>query len=188
MLIVGISGSPRKGGDCSIIIDKVASHFIEKGAEVETIKLSEIKIEPCIHCDFCKTNDYCNQDEKANEVNDLLIRADAIIIASPVYFGGISGQLKCLLDKTLPVRRNGFRLKGKIGAGIAVGGTRNGGQELAIKDIHSWMLIHGMVIVGDNSHFGGIVHNPLEKDEAGDMTIDGTLQAVSDLLARTVRI
>ncbi len=188
MLVVGISGSPRKQGNCSIIIDKVASHFREKGADVESIKLSEIKIEPCIHCDFCKTDDYCNQDEKANEVNSILERADAIIVATPVYFGSITGQLKCLFDKTLPIRRNGFKLKGKIGAGIAVGGTRNGGQELTVKDIHSWMLIHGMVIVGDNSHFGGIVHNPLAKDEPGDMTIDGTLQAVSDLLARIVKI
>ncbi|MBN2039041.1 MAG: flavodoxin family protein [Spirochaetes bacterium] len=188
MLIACISGSPRENGNSVKIINKVASYFQEKGARTEIIKLSEINIAPCIHCDFCKTNDYCNQDEKANEVNGILEQADAIIVATPVYFGGITGQLKCLLDKTLPVRRNGFRLKGKVGAAIATGGTRNGGQELAIKDIHAWMLIQGMVIVGDNSHFGGIVHNPLEKDDAGDMTIEGTIQAVSDLLARMVKL
>ncbi|MCI5115449.1 MAG: flavodoxin family protein [Candidatus Electrothrix sp. AX1] len=53
------------------------------------------------------------------------------------------------------VRRNGFMLKNKLGGVIAVGGSRNGGQELTVQAVHAAMMIHDMIIVGDGDHFGG---------------------------------
>lgn len=184
MLVACISGSPRKDGNSEQIIEKATKYFKENNIETEQIKLSETSISACIHCNFCRDNDYCSQDETANKVNKTLSKADAVLVVSPVYFGGISGQLKCMLDKTLPLRRNGFELKGKLGAAIMSGGSRNGGQELAIKDAHAWMLIHGMIVVGDNNHFGGTVLNPLEDDQFGNTTISATLEAVKDTLNR----
>jgi len=184
MLVLGISGSPRKNKNSEKILQKVLSPFTAQNIETRSIKLSEVDIKPCKHCDYCKTHDCCGTDEKANEINDIIKKANAIIVVSPVYFGGISGQLKCLFDKTLPLRRNGFLLKGKVGAAISVGGSRSGGQELTLQNIHAWMMVHGMITVGDNSHFGGTVHHPLEKDEFGQQTINGTIEAVSSLLKR----
>jgi len=184
MKVVFVSGSPRKGENSERIVNKGLGFFKDRGIEADSIMLSEVSVGPCVHCDYCKKNDSCSKDEKANEVNEILAGADAVIVATPVYFGTLSGQLKCFLDKTLPLRRHGFRLKGKVGAAIAVGGSRNGGQEYAIGNIHAWMLVHGMVIVGDNNHFGGTVHNPLEKDSAGEKTVEGTFAAVADLLER----
>ncbi len=184
MLVACVSGSPRKGENSERIVEKARGFFTENGFTCETILLSGTTITPCINCNYCKTKHRCGQDEEANRVNDILSGADGILLVSPVYFGGISGQLKCLMDKTLPLRRDGMRLKGKIGAAIAVGNSRNGGQELAVKDAHAWMLIHGMVIVGDNSHFGGTVRNPFEEDGPGGETVKGTLEAMKSLLLR----
>ncbi|HPB82990.1 MAG TPA: flavodoxin family protein [Spirochaetota bacterium] len=184
MKIAGISGSPRKNGSTESIIRHCLSFFQENGYATDLISLHETKISPCIHCDFCKEKPWCSQDEEANRVNTILADADAILVASPVYFGCMTGQLKCLLDKTRPLRRDGMKLKGKIGAAIATGGSRNGGQELTIQNIHAWMLVQGIIIVGDNNHFGGTVHTPFKDDPAGLGTVDGTLTAMHSLLSR----
>ena len=84
-----------------------------------------------------------------NRIYEILESADGLIVSSPVYFGTLSGQLKMLFDRTLLLRRNGFLLKDKIGAALAVGASRNGGQEYTIWSIHAWMHIHGMIVVGD---------------------------------------
>lgn len=184
MLVVAVSGSPRKKGNSTRIVEKALAYFREKGIEAEGILLSETEVSPCVHCDRCKKENQCALDRQANDINDLLAKADAIIVASPVYFGGVSGQLKCLLDKTLPLRRNGFALKGKVGAAVASAGVRNGGQENAIRDIQNWMFIHGMMVVGDNRHFGGTVCGPLEGDTEGMETVEQTFAAVCDALLK----
>lgn len=185
MLIVAISGSPRKNGNSENITNNALKYFEKEGHKTEQINLSELNIGPCTHCNFCANKEgKCIQKDDGNNANSIIEKADAILVTSPVYFGSMTGQLKCLFDRTLPLRRSMFKLKGKIGAAITVGGSRCGGQELTIKDIHAWMLVHGMVIVGDNAHFGGTVHNPLEKDEFGNSTINGTLEALSGILGR----
>ena len=116
------------------------------------------------------------------EIRPKLAQADAIIVSSPVYFGTISSQIKALFDRTLPLRRNNFQLKDKIGAAIAIGRSRNGGQEYTIQAIHAWMHIHGMIVVGDNNHFGGAIMAPFKEDEIGKQTVDDTIDKVCDLL------
>ncbi|MCF7860778.1 flavodoxin family protein [Candidatus Woesearchaeota archaeon] len=178
-MIVGISGSPKDGNN-NAVMRKILDSFENS----ELIRCDSVKVAPCIACNYCASHDHCVQSDDGNKVNEKLAKADAIIISSPVYFGSMTGQLKCLFDRTLPLRRNGFKLKGKIGAAVAVGGSRSGGQELTIKDIHAWMLIHAMVIVGDNNHFGGTVHVPYSKDSFGEETVEGTIFAVESLLRR----
>lgn len=184
MKVVLVSGSPRKNGNCEKMLEISTTFFTDNNIDSDCVKLSEVTITPCIHCDFCKTNDYCSHDENANKVNAVLESADAIIFYTPVYFGGITGQLKSFIDKTLPLRRSGFKLKGKVVAAVAVGGSRCGGQELAINNIHASMLVHGAVIVGDNSHFGGTLHNPMEKDDFGSTTLKGVLGSVKEILQK----
>jgi len=116
------------------------------------------------------------------EIYPLLERADGIIVASPVYFGCMTAQLKALFDRTRVLRRQGFLLSGKVGGAIAVGGSRNGGQEKTLQAIHDWMHIQGMIVVGDNNHFGGIVQVPAESDEVGIQTVRDTVGKICDVL------
>ncbi|MFW6449639.1 MAG: flavodoxin family protein [Nanoarchaeota archaeon] len=183
MRLTLISGSPRKGMNSESILNYMMEEFQNAGHNVETINLSETNISFCNACGNCANVEECINDDNANYVNSLLKKADAIVVITPVYFGSMTAQLKAMIDKTLPLRRNGFLLKGKTGACIAVGKSRNGGQELAIKDIHSWMFIQGMVVVGDNSHFGGAVVSDFKDDETGKDTVDGVIDAVKSQLS-----
>jgi multimeric flavodoxin WrbA len=94
-----------------------------------------------------------------------------MVIGTPVYMGSMSSQCKAFLDRTLPFRRLSFNFRNRVGGVLAVGGSRNGGQELAIQAVHAAMLIHDMVVAGDGpdaAHFGGILWNPGDRGIASD--------------------
>ena len=114
-----------------------------------------------------------------------LEKADGIIVASPVYFGSITAQLKALFDRTIPLRRRGSLLKNKAGCALSVGGSRNGGQEKTLETVHAWMHIHGMIVVGDDAHFGGIAVRPAAEDRIGRKTVVASANKLCDLLERT---
>lgn len=184
MNIALISGSPRKGENSEKALTAAETFFIEKGHQVSSILLRGEGIKPCTHCNYCVKNPDCKYKDEGNEYNRMLAESDAILVYSPVYFGDITSQLKALIDRTRPLRRHGFQLKGKVGAAVTVGGSRNGGQEYAIRSIHAWMMIHGMVVVGDDNHFGGTLWSNFDEDENGRATHNATLDAVQNLLER----
>lgn len=184
MKITGISGSPNAGGNNERIIDLALGIVKKKGYETDKILLSALDVKPCNDCSTCRSKKECPIDDDMAGIYEKLEGSDALIVASPVFFGSISAQLKALFDRTILLRRNGFLLKGKVGGAITVGGSRNGGQEFAVQAIHAWMHIHGMLVVGDSSHFGGILVKPVEKDEAGLKTVRDTVDMVCETLER----
>lgn len=184
MKITGISGSPNIGGNNERIIELALGIVKEKGYQAEKLFLSKLKVMPCTDCGNCKKAKECPIDDDMQEIYDKLEESDALIVSSPVFFGSVSAQLKALFDRTILLRRNGFLLKGKVGGAIATGGSRNGGQEFTINAIHAWMHIHGMLVVGDSSHFGGIVVKPVESDEVGLKTVKDTVNMVCETLER----
>lgn len=184
MKITGISGSPNFGGNNEKLINLALGIAKEQEFETEKILLSKLKVLPCTDCGACKKARDCQIEDAMAEIYGLLETSDAFIVSSPVFFGSVSAQLKALFDRTILLRRNGFLLKGKVGAAIAVGGSRNGGQEFTIQAIHAWMHIHGMLVVGDRAHFGGIAVKPVESDEVGLKTVRDTVNMVCETLLR----
>lgn len=184
MKILGISGSPTKEGNNEKIISVVLEIAGTKGFETESILLSEKKVKPCIACGTCARGEKCPINDDMQEIYTKLAEADAIVFSSPVYFGGMTAQLKALFDRSVLLRRQGFQLKGKFGAAMAVGGSRNGGQEKTIQGIHDSMLVHGMMPVGDGAHFGGIAQKPVDDDEIGMKTVIDTIENLCETLER----
>ncbi|MCX6694900.1 MAG: flavodoxin family protein [Candidatus Altiarchaeota archaeon] len=188
MRVVGVSGSHRRDANTRIMVERVLEACKKAGLETELITLADRKIGYCTNCDYCKTNYGCSIKDDVWSILTAMEKADAIVIGSPTYFGGISGRLRSLFDRTLPLRRNGMKLSAKIGAALATGGSRNGGQEYVISDIHRWMLIQEMTVVGDKTtaHFGGICNsrNPGDvlNDEIGLKTVDNTAQRIIETL------
>ncbi len=176
MKVLIVSGSPRKGKNSEMIARYCKSVLTKEGIETEMFNLSEHVVGPCIHCDHCQHGPGCSI--KDSMPYGSLSSADAIIFITPTYMGGMTSQLKAFIDRSVSLRRNGFQLKGKPGAAIAVGGSRNGGQEHAISQVHQALLIHGMVVVGDSSHFGGIVHAPFAEDKIGKKTVEDTVKTL----------
>jgi multimeric flavodoxin WrbA len=171
MKILGIAGSPRTGGNTEILVRKALEVCGGRGAETVFVSLAGKEINPCTSCDACRHHPHkCIQGDDVGAILDEMGSADAIIVGSPTYFASVSGKLKSLFDRTLPLRRDNYRLSGKVGGAISVGGSRNGGQEHVCVQIHNWMLLHEMVVVADRktAHFGGIAVGRNAGDVSGD--------------------
>lgn len=184
MNILGISGSPVSEGNNDKLIGRVMDAAKGRGFDVDTVFLSSSDIAPCDACGACNGTGVCVIKDDMCAVYDKLVSADAIIVSSPVYFGNVTAQLKALFDRSVMLRRSGFKLKGKVGAAIAVGGSRNGGQEKTIQAIHDWMHIHSMAVIGDGDHFGGILQKPAIDDAVGMKTVDNTIDNLCSFLDR----
>ena len=180
--ILIISGSPREGQN-SEQITKFCSETAEKrGVKTDIFLVNDKNISPCTACDGCKKKSICVKDDDMQKLYPKMENCDAIILCSPTYFGSVSAQIKIMMDRSISLRRNGFKLKNKICGGITIGNSRNGGQELAMQTIHAWAHIQGMIVVGDNNHFGGICQAPFEKDDVGKKTVEDLVNKVCDVL------
>ncbi len=110
--IVVLIGSTRKGGNT----DLLARSFAEgasKNNSVELVSVADYKINPCIGCNSCFARDKneCFQNDDMSVIYDKLRDADIVVIASPVYFYGISAQLKAMIDRLHTPMRNEFQIK-----------------------------------------------------------------------------
>ena len=129
-------------GNTEILLDVALNTFDGTCFETEKILLYEYEIRPCNSCRYCvKNRRCCIDDDMTRVIIPKLLESDAIIIASPVYFNNVSGQVKVFMDRTWCLRG---RLKDKVGGAIVVG--RGYGLESAITAIHSFMLKHGMIL------------------------------------------
>ena len=148
MLIVGISGSPRYQAT-EHILEKALKDLAEKGYETKLWSVRGKWVDYCSHCDYCLKNKECVVQDDLQELYALLAEANGIIFASPVYNGGVSAQTKAVMDRMrAAVASDKHFFRGKVGMGIAVGGDRNGGQEAALTQIHTFFIVNGMIGVG----------------------------------------
>lgn len=113
--IVVLAGSPRKGGNTDLLVQAFAEGASKKH-EVEVISVVDYKVNPCIGCNACfnREGNTCFQQDDMSVICKKLSTADILIVASPVYFYGISAQLKAIIDRLHTPMRNTFAIK-KLG-------------------------------------------------------------------------
>jgi len=135
---LGISGSPKAGGNVDTFLDSIMQMASEKGLETETVSLSKMNIKNCTHCNFClskqKAGKYCSLKDDAQGIFEKLEQADIIVFASPVYFMRTSGMMASFIDRLrVFIFGNvaGGKLRNKIGISGAVSWLRHGGIETA---------------------------------------------------------
>jgi multimeric flavodoxin WrbA len=101
MKIVCLLGSPRKGGNSSTIARHLIATADSLGADTRTFELNSLSYRGCQGCYACKTTlDHCILKDDLTGVLEAVRAADAVVLASPVYYGDFSGQLKCFIDRT----------------------------------------------------------------------------------------
>jgi multimeric flavodoxin WrbA len=152
--ILGISGSPRHGNTDIMVKETLKGAEAVSDVETEFISLSDYKIKSgCISCYKCRDTNY---DELCRGVKDdvniilkKMLEADGLIIGSPVYFGGMTAQLKSLFDRSLSVEKAGFGFRNKAAGAVAVGAGRQGGHEATIMDIFRSCMVQDMIVVGN---------------------------------------
>jgi multimeric flavodoxin WrbA len=171
-MIVGVSGSPRQQAT-EYVLGEALKILNGKGFETHLWTVRGKWMEFCSHCDYCLTNKVCTYQDDLEELYELLHKANGIILATPVYNGGVSAQLKVVMDRTRAlVAADKDFFKGKIGMGITVGGDRTGGQELAQCQIHTFYLINGMIPVGGGPFGANLGANFWSKDSLEGVKLD----------------
>jgi multimeric flavodoxin WrbA len=163
-MIIGLCGSPRNGAT-EHVLREALTMLTTMGFNTEFFTVRGKNIGFCTHCDHCLKYKECIIKDDMNTVYSLLKKAEGIIIATPVYNGGISAQIKALMDRCRALlAANPKVFKFKIGIAIAVGGDRIGGQELAIQQIHTFYILNEIIPISGGSFGANLGANFWSKD------------------------
>ena len=102
-----ISSSPRKNGNSQMLCEQFRRGAEEKGNKVQLVRISDLNIRFCMACDACmKNGGTCVLKDDMAGLLDMYQRADVLVLATPVYFYGISAQMKTFIDRTYPIWQN----------------------------------------------------------------------------------
>jgi multimeric flavodoxin WrbA len=100
MNVLGIYGSPRKGGNSDQLLDLVLEGARQAGADVDAVYVRRLDLSGCRECGGCDETGKCVLDDDMQAVYDRLDWAEAIVVGSPVFFYGPPAQLKALIDRS----------------------------------------------------------------------------------------
>ncbi len=100
--VLVLAGSPRKGGNSDLLCDELIRGAQESGNTAEKIYVQDWKIAPCRACYACRGTGSCVQKDDMAQLLEKMIDADVIVLATPVYFYSMDGQMKTMIDRTLP--------------------------------------------------------------------------------------
>jgi multimeric flavodoxin WrbA len=123
--VLGIVGSPRRGGNTETLVDEVLRGAQEAGATVEKVVLSDLTIAACDACDGCQGLGRCVHEDDMVELVEKMARCQAWVLGTPVYWWGPSAQLKTFVDRWYGVERSLFRDRAVILA-VALGDSYRG--------------------------------------------------------------
>ena len=136
MRILGIAGSPRRGGNTDLLLAKAIRGAESSGAKAKTIVLCQLDIAPCDHSDDCLVAGDCSIQDDMQMVYRELERADRIVLASPIHFMGVTAQTKAMIDRCQALWARKYKLKvpplgderERQGLFISVGGRSKANQ------------------------------------------------------------
>ena len=174
--VLGIAGSPRKNGNTELLIREFMRGAEAGGHETELIILSELKISPCTSCGSCQKTGKCIMIDDMQPMHKKLLEADCIVFASPIYFGGVSAQLKAFIDRCQALWSRKYILKQalispdrekRLGYFISTAGTKDynkvfEGAIYTVKAIFSTLDIKytGELLFKDMENKGDILNHP----------------------------
>ncbi|MCQ9206697.1 MAG: flavodoxin family protein [Omnitrophica bacterium] len=122
MYVLGISGSPRIGGNTGLLLDEALLGASVQGAEVEKIILNKLKMRPCQECETVKDDGTCKIEDDFQALFGKIKKADALILASPIFFGSLSAQTKIMIDRFQCYWRYKYVLKKPVPENMKRGG------------------------------------------------------------------
>jgi multimeric flavodoxin WrbA len=177
--VLVILGSPRRKGNSSTLAARISRGAKSAGAEVETVFLHALKISPCRGCNTCQKENSkgCAVKDDMQEIYPKLIKADAWVIASPIYWFTMSAQTKIFMDRCyalIAYAENPFAGK-RIGIAMSYGGEDpfKSGCVNALRTFQDAYRYAGSKIVGmvygSATDAGEIAHNKALMQEAEEL-------------------
>ncbi len=131
MKVIILNGSPRIKGNTRILLKEFESGCIDnmEGTNIEFIDLSNKSVKPCEACDACQKTAVCIHKDDTNTLMKSLTEADTIIFGTPVYWWGMSAQLKTMVDKFYTWQGLDYKVPDKQIGIITVGGAAVGDEQ-----------------------------------------------------------
>ena len=131
MYVLGLMGSPRRDGNTEILLDATLAAAEAEGAHTRKVVVSTLDMRPCLELYHCAVDGTCSLRDDMTPLYDELIAADRIVLASPIFFYGLTSQAKAVVDRcqALWMRRHVLKswqpdVDARHGALIAVGATK----------------------------------------------------------------
>lgn len=165
MKVVMINSSPHEHGCTYTALSEIARQLERDGIESKILHIGKDAIHGCIACGQCRKNGRCVFDDCVNAYMPDLIEADGLIFGTPVYYAGISGQLKSYLDRLF--YSNGRKLAYKPAACVV--SARRGGCSSTFDDVNKYFTINCMPVVSSQywNQVHGFTPDDVRKDEEG---------------------
>ena len=192
MKVVAFCGSARKGGNTSLLLERVLETLESEGIETELVELAGQRAQGCTVCLKCREirDRRCHGRRDAiNACIEKMDEADGIIIGSPVYFADVSAEAKALIDRAGYVARaNPGMLTRKAGAGVVA--VRRAGAMHALDTINHFFGISGMLTVGStywNVGIGG-ERGAVGDDAEGMTTMENLGRNMAWLITHTAHV
>jgi multimeric flavodoxin WrbA len=145
MKILGIVGSPRRGGNTEALTEIALEEIAEEGIETELIHLAGKKIAPCDACRTCRTTGECRIRDDFQAIHEEMVKADGFILATPVWFGAATPLMTSLISRCYVSRRSN-PFENKVGGPIVV--ARRAGKNFTFAQLMFFFMIHGMIVPG----------------------------------------
>jgi multimeric flavodoxin WrbA len=152
MKVIALNGSPKLKGNTYQALKIVCDELEKDGIDTEILQIGNTKINGCIACSRCKEGYCVHNDDIINNMIDKIYEADGVLLGSPVYYSGISGTMKCFLDRLFYASHG--RMSHKVGASIAV--PRRSGGMPAFDQLNNYFLISEMLLV--SSYYWNVIH------------------------------
>lgn len=162
--VLGIAGSPRRGGNTDLLLERALSGAAARGARARRLNLSDLKIEPCRHCDCCRETGVCVIKDDMQAIHRELRSATHLVLAAPVYFMGPPSQVKAMIDRCQSLWVLKYRLKQKLaldpaaprrGLLLAAGGSRMKNMfDPSIAIVRSWLVVLDFFYTGEVTQGG----------------------------------
>ncbi|MGD1061446.1 MAG: flavodoxin family protein, partial [Methanomassiliicoccales archaeon] len=153
---MGLFGSPRRGGNCDILLDAALESAKGAGAEVEKVELARLDVALCRACNDCFETGECAQVDGMKHIYSLLERADALILCSPIWFSGLSSPTKAVIDRCQCLWARGEFLGKPLGEGrgrraafISVAGDKKESFRNAVSEARSFFVAVGFKPSGE---------------------------------------
>lgn len=162
MKVLILNGSPKKNGNTATAINEMINIFQEEGISVELVQIGSQSVRGCSSCGYCFKAGKCAVSDIVNELAPKLEEADALVIASPVYYASANSTLTACLDRLFYSTH--FDKTMKVGASVVV--CRRGGASAAFDQLNKYLTLSGMVVAG--SQYWNSVHGNAPGDAARD--------------------
>jgi multimeric flavodoxin WrbA len=151
-VVLGILGSPHPKGNTATLLEAFLTGAIDAGAEAILFDATKMVISGCSACNECRDTGTCIVDDDMGSIYDAIRRADVLVLATPLYFSGMSSQLKAVIDRCqclwFKARKEGGT-SAKNGYLLAVGAMENANFRNVLSEVRSFYIGVGITFRGE---------------------------------------